>query len=172
SRPTTTQDTNTSPKKNDQSAMGWVSSSQMMSRAKLKMLSNTPENKVSKKLALANCQACLTCPRSISQAASGTRAKAFNSSSYTPVIKAMVPPDTPGTTSAAPMAIPLRKTKTLYFKVTCLLIKEQNEHLLGCDTRNPFPHAQSAAVADCLHRPESPIARQWPTDLRGFAALF
>jgi hypothetical protein len=33
----------------------------------------------------------------------------LNKGSYMPDMKAIVPPETPGTTSAAPMAIPLRK---------------------------------------------------------------
>ena len=45
---------------------------------------------------------------------------ASKSLGYIPVIRAIVPPDTQGTISAAPIAIPFKKNENVFFKVISL----------------------------------------------------
>ena len=98
------------PKKKLQSIMGWVSRSVLKSFARLTTLVAIPVKSNSRKGPLIDFHAPLI-PSALS-VLNRERFMAlmlFSKGSYMPDMKAIVPPETPGTTSAAPMAIPLRK---------------------------------------------------------------
>ena len=98
-----------SPKKNAHTIIGYCSNNHLMSLANDKILIPIPNNKDTKKLPLI-CRQKATIPslNSILKAFKLIRLIESTNSSQMPDIKAIVPPDTPGTTSAAPIAIPFR----------------------------------------------------------------
>ena len=51
--------------------------------------------------------------------------------SYIPVIKAIVPPETPGTISADPMNNPLRKIKIISFKSKFIFIPQNHKIIVN-----------------------------------------
>ena len=97
------------PKKNDQIGMGCATSNQEISLAKVKILVRMPANRLSKNPPLICSKAPLIpCDLITPQSEGLIRLTLSSRVSRIPVIKAIVPPETPGTTSAAPMAIPLK----------------------------------------------------------------
>lgn len=101
-----------SPKKNDQTKMGWFSKSHPISLAREMKLTKIPLSRMAKNLRLYEIHAFLN-PFSF-QVLKNEKFKlwmVFINSSYIPEINAIVPPDTPGTTSAAPIAIPFKNKK-------------------------------------------------------------
>ena len=100
---------NTKPKKKDQMTIGCFSNKVSISFAKDKILILIPKRSANKKGPLTIFQTLLN-PYFFN---TDNRLKLkllieFNNSSYMPEIKAIVPPETPGTTSAAPIAIPFK----------------------------------------------------------------
>lgn len=98
-----------SPQKKDHTGIGYSSIKKVMILDKANMLVRIPINRDNRNPPLTCFQSCLK-----SSFAKSDKAALSNdfilsrSSSYMPVMRAMEPPDTPGTMSAAPMAIPLR----------------------------------------------------------------
>ena len=89
----------------------WIGKSERrvcMSPARVMTLMPIPITRERRKLPLMCFQKALNCPFSSSLTASPLiDARELTKSSYMPMMKAMVPPDTPGITSAAPMHAPL-----------------------------------------------------------------
>ena len=101
------------PKKKDQIKTGWLSNRYFNPFASENTLIPIPSKTLKRKVPLMAFQnsAILKLKRSL-MALRFTDLIELINSSYIPVIKAIVPPETPGTTSAAPIAIPFKiKTK-------------------------------------------------------------
>jgi hypothetical protein len=105
-----------SPKKKDQTWIGNNSNKTRVILDNVIRLKTIPESKIIRKFPLIYFQ---NSPiLNLNNNLSAVRSKdcmELSNSSYIPVIKAIVPPDTPGTTSAPPMAIPLRNNNSPCF---------------------------------------------------------
>ena len=104
-----------SPKKNAQVWIGWSLRSICIRPASATTLIPIPATSDRRKFPLMCFQNSLILPLSSSLTASALMdAIEPTNSSYIPIMKAIVPPDTPGITSAAPMQAPLTATPTYF----------------------------------------------------------
>ena len=143
------------PKKNAQVWIGKSLSSICISPARAMMLTPIPTTSESRKLPLMCFQKAANRPLSSSFTASPfIEASEPTNSSYIPIMKAIVPPDTPGMTSAAPIQAPFTATIT-FFQNPFILPWSETLLLLQISFSNP----RSGLLSDC---PISPYHRRVP----------
>jgi len=107
--PTVNMEDKTRPKKKDQTMTGWLSNSQLRVFARDRMADKIPRIRGRRKGREADKAASFNFIEATSFRKLRLKERmALISVSYMPSIRAIVPPDTPGTTSAAPMQKPLR----------------------------------------------------------------
>ena len=107
--PTVNMEDKTRPKKKDQTMTGWLSNNQLSVFARDKIADKIPRIRGRRKGREADKAASFSLIETISLRKLRLKERiVLINFSYIPSIRAIVPPDTPGTTSAAPMQKPLR----------------------------------------------------------------